>query len=55
VQAGWRTPFRLDDFTWLDRNPNTASLQDDPRFKALMAEVRADLARQRANVLAQRR
>ena len=54
-QAGWRTPFDYESFIWIDQDPTTAILQSDPRFKAILAQVRADLARQRGQVLAERR
>lgn len=51
-QAGWRAGFLFDDNVWLDQQPNMAGLRADPRFKALMAKVRGDLAAQRQAVLA---
>ena len=55
VNAGWRAGYGANDFMWLDETPSMAKLRTDPRFKALMARVRQDLARQRAAVLATRR
>lgn len=52
--AGWRAGYLADDALWLDQQPCMASVRDDPRLKAVMAKVRADLARQRAAVLAAR-
>jgi TolB-like protein/cytochrome c-type biogenesis protein CcmH/NrfG len=54
IAAGWRTLFDMEDFLWLDRHYNTRSLHNDPEFKALIGQVRADLAAQRARVLARR-
>jgi TolB-like protein/Tfp pilus assembly protein PilF len=51
---GWRDLFNLSDYVWLDRHPSMAVLHEDPRFKALVARIRADLARQRQALLAQR-
>jgi len=53
--AGWRTVFNFEDWVWLDRHPTTRALQRDPRFVRLIAELRAELAQQRAQLLAQRR
>jgi hypothetical protein len=53
--AGWRSLFALNDFVWLDRTPTTAALHDDPRFKAIVTRIHADMARQRAEILAQRK
>ena len=53
-KAGWRTPFTLDS-VWLDQDPTMASVRGHPRFKAVMARVRQDLATQRAAVLAGRK
>jgi tetratricopeptide (TPR) repeat protein len=53
VKAGWRTPF-LADSVWLEQQPMLAGLRDHPRFKALLAQVRRDLATQKAAVLATR-
>jgi hypothetical protein len=55
VEAGWRTPFDAETYVWLDQDPQTSNLQQDPRFRSLMAQVRADLAGQRSRLLAQRR
>ncbi|MFI4950726.1 MAG: hypothetical protein ACHP7A_06775, partial [Caulobacterales bacterium] len=55
VNAGWRAGYGANDSMWLDETPSMAKLRTDPRFKALMARVRQDLARQRAAVLATRR
>jgi len=54
-QAGWRSLFTLTDFVWLDRHPTLAALQGDPRFKGMVARIRADMARQRAEILALRK
>lgn len=51
-QAGWRGGFLFDDNVWLDQQPNMTGLRGDPRFKALMAKVRQDLAAQRQALLA---
>lgn len=53
-QNGWRGVFLWDESLWLDQQPNMLVLRDDPAIKALMAKARADLARQREAVLAQR-
>lgn len=53
-QNGWRGIFLWDESLWLDQQPNLAALREDPAIQALMAKVRADLARQREAVLAQR-
>ncbi|HYD44477.1 MAG TPA: tetratricopeptide repeat protein [Phenylobacterium sp.] len=54
IQSGWRSLYDMEDFLWLDRHYNTRSLHGDPEFKALIGQVRADLAAQRARVLARR-
>lgn len=54
VRSGWRTPFDYETFVWLDEDPTTAILQQDARFKDLLAQVRADLGRQREQLLAER-
>lgn len=53
-QNGWRGIFLWDESLWLDQQPNLAALREDPAIRALMAKARADLARQREAVLAQR-
>ncbi|MBS0488533.1 tetratricopeptide repeat protein [Phenylobacterium sp.] len=53
-QNGWRGIFLWDESLWLDQQPNLAALREDPAIQALMAKARADLARQREAVLAQR-
>jgi hypothetical protein len=53
VRAGWRLLMDGEDFVWLDQHPTVASLKSDPRFVAAMTEVRADLGRQRAQLVAQ--
>ncbi len=53
-QNGWRGVFLWDESLWLDQQPNMQALRDDPAIKGLMARARADLARQREAVLAQR-
>ena len=53
-QNGWRGIFLWDESLWLDQQPNLAALREDPAIQGLMAKARADLARQRAAVLAQR-
>ena len=55
VNAGWRAPYGANDSLWLEDVPCMAKVRNDPRFKALMARVRQDLAKQRAAVLASRR
>jgi TolB-like protein/Flp pilus assembly protein TadD len=52
---GWRTVFFYQDWVWLDKHPTTQTLQSDPRFVRLIADVRADLGRQRLQLLAERR
>lgn len=52
--SGWRTGLLFEDAVWLDKEPTMVSVRDDPRFKAVMAKVRQDLAKQRAAVLATR-
>jgi hypothetical protein len=54
VRAGWRSPYLFDDSTPIEQSPTIGRLKDEPRFKALLAEVRQDLAQQRAAVLAAR-
>lgn len=53
-QNGWRGIFLWDESLWLDQQPNLAALREDPAIQGLMAKARADLARQREAVLAQR-
>lgn len=55
VKAGWRTPYLFDDSVWLPDYPSFAAIRNEPRFKALMTQVREDLARQKAALLAARR
>jgi hypothetical protein len=44
VEAGWRQYYiNMHDPRW-------STLTDDPRYQALMAEVKADVDRQRAEV-----
>jgi TolB-like protein len=45
VRAGWRQYYRYY------RHPIWAALADNPRYQALMAEVKADVDRQRAEVM----
>ena len=52
--GGWRTGLLFEDAVWLDKEPTMVSVRDNPRFKAVMAKVRQDLAKQRAAVLATR-
>jgi tetratricopeptide (TPR) repeat protein len=52
---GWRSLFTLSDYIWLDRHPTLSALQADPRFQAMVGRIRADMARQRAEILAQRK
>jgi hypothetical protein len=47
--------FFFEDWVWLDNHPTTRALQGDARFVRLIADVRSDLARQRQQLLAQRR
>lgn len=54
VRAGWRTPFLFDDSVWIQDQVNLQGLKTDPKFKALLEKVRADLATQRQAVLAER-
>jgi len=44
IDAGWRDYYRRRD------DPYWAALADDPRYRALMARVKADVDRQRAEV-----
>ena len=53
-QNGWRGIFLWDESLWLDQQPNLEALREDPAIQGLMAKARADLARQREAVLAQR-
>ncbi len=55
IKQGWRTPWLFDDSTWIEDQPSMASVKNNPRFKALMAGVRQDLAKQKAAVLATRK
>ncbi|MDP3660105.1 tetratricopeptide repeat protein [Phenylobacterium sp.] len=55
VKAGWRMPFDTEDYIWIDQHPNAESLRANPKFRALLAQVRQDLARQKASLLASRR
>ena len=52
---GWRSLFTSSDYVWLDRSPTLAALHGDPRFRAMVGRIRADMARQRAELLALRR
>jgi hypothetical protein len=44
-QAGWRTPACL----WRDA-PSFDSIRDEPEFKAIIADIERDMARQRAEL-----
>ena len=44
VAAGWRSIYLRE------HDPYWASLHDDPRYRKLMDEVRADVERQRAEI-----
>jgi hypothetical protein len=44
VRAGWR------EYYIRQHDPRWAALKDNPRYQALMAEVKADVDRQRAEV-----
>lgn len=55
VRTGWRLLLDGEDIVWLDQHPTVASLKGDRRFTAAIAEVKADLARQRGLLLAQSR
>ncbi|HEY5656928.1 MAG TPA: tetratricopeptide repeat protein, partial [Myxococcota bacterium] len=46
VDEGWRTDWRYE----LALDPSLASLHDEPEFKAIVAELEADMAEQRARV-----
>jgi len=46
IDEGWRTSW----WSHGEQSPHTVSLQDDPEFKAMMDEVKADLATQLARV-----
>jgi TolB-like protein/Tfp pilus assembly protein PilF len=54
VDAGYRTLWDVD-YIRLEHYPGMAALSADPRFKAAIAEIEADLRRQRDDVLASRR
>jgi len=55
VNAGWRTPFLLNDSVWIEDQPSLQGLRHNPRFLSLMAKVRQDLVKQRAAILARNR
>ncbi len=46
IDAGWRGNWWLQG----ERSPHNAAIAGEPRFKAMMDEVRADMAAQRENV-----
>ena len=46
IAEGWRTSW----WSQGEQSPHTVSLQDDPEFKAMMDEVKADLAAQLGRV-----
>ncbi len=54
VAAGYRTLWNLD-LIRLEREPALASLRSDPDFRAIIADVDADLRRQREQVRSSRR
>ena len=47
IDIGWR------EHWYMLRNPNLESLRDTPEFKEMMAEVEADIARQREQLKAE--
>jgi TolB-like protein/Flp pilus assembly protein TadD len=48
-RAGWRGPlWRFER----DRDPNLASIRNEPEFKAIFADIERDMARQRAELAA---
>ncbi|HEY5721642.1 MAG TPA: tetratricopeptide repeat protein [Allosphingosinicella sp.] len=49
--AGWRTPIEFDYFVRIDQFPFMAETARDPRFRKVMADMEADLARMRDNVV----
>jgi TolB-like protein/Tfp pilus assembly protein PilF len=52
IDRGYRNLWDIDLFIRLERYPQMAGLRDDPRFKAMIAEIEADNARMREAVLA---
>jgi len=53
VDAGYRTLWD-EDLIRLERDPNLASIRNDPAFIAIVSRIEADLRRQRAEVLKSR-
>ncbi|MES2894866.1 MAG: tetratricopeptide repeat protein [Pseudomonadota bacterium] len=53
--GGWRTAFLFDFNCWIDEAPHLAGMRDEPRLKALVARMKQDLAKQRAELLARRK
>ena len=54
VEAGYRTLWS-DELIRLERDPSLASLRDDAAFRDIIAQIDADLRRQRDQVLAARK
>ena len=46
VDEGWRYNWRF----WLEYSPNLVAIRDEPRFKAVIAELEADVAEQRSKI-----
>ena len=46
VDEGWRFNWRF----WLEHSPNLETIRDEPRFKAVIAKLEADVAEQRSRI-----